>query len=233
MSAIVWVASAGISIVTGGAAGYLSSVYSADPVAKRQAVAQRRIAAERLIADIVTDYIGRIRAFEQDPQYVYPEDYAAIAGRERFAEDVLAQLSALRSQQARFIETRVGWLVGSKTMDAVEPRLGVPTDARIDAARQAAQHEVIEREIRLGYQGTHRAGDRRGRGASAGCRTRASASPETCRAGRAERRPSGPSGLISNVPSAQAEPGGYFQWQITTAVPRPRTRRAVGACRRR
>lgn len=151
MSILVWLGAAGTGVLTGGASGYLASVYSAGPVARRQAAAQRRIEAEQVITNTVTAYLGRIRAFELNPQFIYPQDYAAIGGRERLAEDVLAQLPALKADAKWEIKAHIAELVGGKTMDAVRPRLGVPADARLDEARQAAQHEVIERQIRLGY----------------------------------------------------------------------------------
>lgn len=151
MSILVWLGAAGTGILTGGASGYLASVYSAGPVARRQASTQRRIAAEQTITNVVTDYLGRIRAFELNPQFIYPEGYAAIGGRERLAEDVLAQLPALKGDTSRGIRAHVAELVGSKTMDVARLRLGVPADARLDETKQAGQYEVIERQIRLGY----------------------------------------------------------------------------------
>ncbi|MGH3223511.1 MAG: hypothetical protein ACRDPY_33300 [Streptosporangiaceae bacterium] len=151
MSILVWLVAAGTGILTGGASGYLASVYSAGPVARRQASANRRIAAEQTITNVVTDYLGRIRAFELNPQFIYPKDYAAISGRERLAEDVLAQLPALKRDTSRGIRGHMAELVGSKTMDVIRLRLGVPADARPDETKQAGQYEVIERLIRLGY----------------------------------------------------------------------------------
>jgi hypothetical protein len=151
MSILVWLGAAGTGILTGGASGYLASVYSAGPVARRQASAQRRIAAEQAVTNIVTNYLGRIRAFELNPQFIYPEDYAAIGGRERLAEDVLAQLPALKGDTRWRIKAHVAELVGSKTMEVVRRRLGVPAEVRLDETTQSGQYEVIEREIRLGY----------------------------------------------------------------------------------
>jgi hypothetical protein len=151
MSFLVWLGVAGTGIVTGGVSGYLASVYSAGPVARRQASAQQRIAAELAITDVVTGYLGRIRAFELDPQFIFPEDYAAIGGRERLAEEVLERLPALKGDTALRVRQCIGELVGSKTMEVVRLRLGVPAEARLAEARQAGQYEVIERQIRLGY----------------------------------------------------------------------------------
>ena len=120
-------------------------------VARRQAAAHSRIAAEQAITSVVTEYLGRIRAFELDTHYIYPESYAAVGGRERLAEDVLTQLPALGSARSAQISALLTELVGSKTMDAARLRLGVPADARLTDTVQTGQYEVIERQIRLGY----------------------------------------------------------------------------------
>jgi hypothetical protein len=151
MSILVWLGAAGTGVLTGGASGYLASVYSAGPVARRQASAQRQIAAEQTITDIVTDYLGRIRAFELNPQFVYPEDYAAIGGRERLAEDVLAQLPALKGDASWGEQGARGGTSWRQGNGCRPTRLGVPADARLDETTQAAQYEVVERQIRLGY----------------------------------------------------------------------------------
>jgi hypothetical protein len=148
MSALIGIVSA---VVAGGAAGWLSSVFSAGPVARRQEFARQRVNAEQAIARVVTEYLGRIRAFELNPQFIYPEDYASLCGREHLAEDVLALLPSLKADTAWEVRRLLAELVGNVTMEAGTARVGVPDDARMAPELQAGQYEVTDRKVRLGY----------------------------------------------------------------------------------
>ena len=84
MDAANWLA----SIITGGAAGYLSSVHAAGPVARRQETTRRRMQAQQQLHDIVSAYLGRLsigRPGQLGPNSIYADDYADLAGREQLA----------------------------------------------------------------------------------------------------------------------------------------------------
>ena len=63
----------------------------------------------------------------------------------------MERLPALKTDTALRVKACIAELVGSKTMEVVRLRLGVPAEARLAEVRQASQYEVIERQIRLGY----------------------------------------------------------------------------------
>lgn len=99
-----WLVSIGAGIITGGAAGYLSSVYAAGPAARRQEAVRRRMRAQEELHQTASTYLGRLdigRPGKRGPQSPYADGYADLAGREELALDVTRLLPGLprRSQQ--------------------------------------------------------------------------------------------------------------------------------------
>src|SRR5260370_36077662 len=82
-------AGAGVAVASGGAAGWMSSVYAAGPVARRQETARSCMEARQRLSDVITTCLGRLRIVHDERQ-LYPEGYADLASSARFAGGVLA-----------------------------------------------------------------------------------------------------------------------------------------------
>jgi hypothetical protein len=136
--------------VVGGVVGWLSSVYAAGPVARRQEAARRRVQAQDRLHEVVTSYLGRLRIVHDEPQ-LYPEGYADLGSREQFAGDVLALLPALPDRRAQRIRPALTSLVGSKTMELASQRDGVPNDALPPAEEEARRRKAAERHMGMDY----------------------------------------------------------------------------------
>lgn len=136
--------------VIGGGVGWLSSVYAAGPVARRQEAARRRVQAQDRLHEVVTSYLGRLRIVHNERQ-LYPEGYADLGSREQLAEDVLALLPELPIRSARRIHPILMALVGSHAVELASQRANVPADARTPAEDDAVRRKHDERRLRLGY----------------------------------------------------------------------------------
>jgi hypothetical protein len=150
MSIASTLGSVGIAIVSGGAAGYLSSVYAAGPVAYRQETARRHIQAREHLYQVVTAYNGRLRTVH-DERSIYPVGYADLASREQFAEDVVAIVQNLPHSITAGVLDAMSQLAGEKTMRLAFRRRGVPADARPSEDDEKNRRENEERLMGRGY----------------------------------------------------------------------------------
>jgi hypothetical protein len=141
-------------IITGGVAGYLSSVYAAGPVARRQENARRRMQAQQQLTDTVSAYLGRLsigRPGQRGPQSIYADSYADLVGREELALTVTRLLPDLPRRSQERIRTTLQALVGNQALSLAGQRATVPYDALPDAETEAKRREVTERHLRMDY----------------------------------------------------------------------------------
>jgi hypothetical protein len=108
------------AVVAGGAAGWLSSVFAAGPVVRRQDTARRRLDARRQLAETAGDYLtwlqsGRPQA-RGAQQGVFADGYADNQSRERLAHQVLKLLPNLDPRRQRRVRSMLTELIGTETI---------------------------------------------------------------------------------------------------------------------
>lgn len=155
---------AGISVLISGIVGWLSSVYAAGPVARRQRRAGASWDAQRAIEALARDYIRALirgRPDRQGPgRGSFAAGYASLRGQAEFAEAVLPHMRDLAPRSRRSTRRTMVALVGEKALATeyagVEPpgfratngNDSVSTEELYD---EADHYDQVEREILRGY----------------------------------------------------------------------------------
>jgi hypothetical protein len=141
-------------MVSGGAAGWLSSVFAAGPVVRRQEATRRHLEAQRQLGGVLDTYLGKLdigRPGRRGPHSPYADDYADLAGREQLAIDVLRFLPSLPETSRERIGVTLQALVGTEALNVAMQRASVPPEALPDAEVEAKRREMAERHLRLDY----------------------------------------------------------------------------------
>jgi hypothetical protein len=141
-------------VVGGGAAGWLSSVFAAGPVARRQETTRRRLEAQRQLSGVVNTYLGKLdigRPGQRGPHSPYTDNYADLASREQLAIDVLRFLPSLPENCRQRIGVTLQVLVGNEALNVAKQRASVPPEALPDTEVEAKRREMAERHLRLDY----------------------------------------------------------------------------------
>ena len=149
------------AVVAGGAAGWLSSVFAAGPVVRRQDTARRRLDARRQLAETVGDYLNQLRSGRPQArgaqQGVFADGYADAQGRERLASDVWKLLPDLNRRRQRRVHHALTKLVGTETMGLLasgETRL-LPEREELEPYEklfgEVDRYELVEQRMLMGY----------------------------------------------------------------------------------
>jgi hypothetical protein len=146
------------AVVAGGAAGWLSSVFAAGPVVRRQDTARRRLDARRQLAETAGDYLNRLRSGRPQArgaqQGVFADGYADAQGRERLAHQVWKLLPDLDPRRRQRVHSVLTELVGTETMELLtsgETRPLLELEPYEKLYGEVDRYEKVERHMIMGY----------------------------------------------------------------------------------
>ena len=146
------------AVAAGGAAGWLSSVFAAGPVVRRQDTARRRLDARRQLADTAANYLNRLRSGRPQArgaqQGVFADGYADTQGREQLAYQVWKLLPDLDPRRRPRVHSVLTKLVGTETMGLLtsgDTRPLPELEPYEKLYGEVDRYEKVERHLIMGY----------------------------------------------------------------------------------